>query len=143
MSGFDGKVAKQSFQGAHKSHMRTRKGLATALSKTLAVSTFTKATHFPNGYIPEGMALGKITSGGDTGKYGRYDDAATDGRQVMVGLTLDRIDVINPNTGGDISTGFTVVAVQTEGDIITANLPTNNGVDAAGKVDVGTRFTWE
>lgn len=47
-------------------------------SITLDISTFTAGTHYPNGYIPSGTALAKITS---SGLYGPFDPGASDGRQ--------------------------------------------------------------
>lgn len=49
---------------------------------TLDISAFTPATHYPNGFIPSGTVLGKITA---TGLYGPYDDAAVDGTQTLAG----------------------------------------------------------
>ena len=40
---------------------------------------FVAGTHYPNGYVPSGTVLGKIT---DSGKYGVYDATANDGREV-------------------------------------------------------------
>jgi hypothetical protein len=59
-------------------------------SVTLDVSTFTAGTHYPNGYIPSGTVLGKITA---TGKYGPYDSGAADGRQTAAGLLFSSVKV--------------------------------------------------
>jgi len=45
---------------------------------TLDLSAFTKATHYPNGFLLSGIAIAPITA---TGLYGPYDSAATDGRE--------------------------------------------------------------
>lgn len=60
----------------------------TTLNVTLDVSTFTAATHYPNGYIPSGVVLGVITaaSSGASLVVGPYDDTATDGRQTALGI---------------------------------------------------------
>lgn len=50
----------------------------TTPSITLDLSLFTKATHFPNDFIPSGIILGKVTA---TGLFGPYDGAALDGRE--------------------------------------------------------------
>ena len=49
-------------------------------SVTLDVSAF-NAAHYPNGYIPSGTVLGKITA---TGLYGPYTTGASDGTQTAV-----------------------------------------------------------
>jgi hypothetical protein len=51
-------------------------------SGTLDLSLFTAGTHYPNGYLPSGIALGRVTS---TKVLGPYDPAASDGRQKCVG----------------------------------------------------------
>lgn len=45
---------------------------------TLDPTTFDLVTKFPNGFIPSGVVIAKITSGGNTGMYGPY----TPGTQV-------------------------------------------------------------
>lgn len=49
----------------------------------LNLATFTGATHFPNGWVLDGITLGKITA---TGLYGPYESDAVDGRQNVVGF---------------------------------------------------------
>jgi hypothetical protein len=44
-------------------------GTETGDTITLDLSLFTAATHFPNGYIPSGMTLGKVTASGAYGPY--------------------------------------------------------------------------
>ena len=51
---------------------------------------FVAGTHYPNGYLPSGLVLGKITA---TGKYGVYDSAATDGRQNAAALLFSSVKV--------------------------------------------------
>lgn len=46
----------------------------TTPSITLDVSAFTEATHYPNGFFPSGLALGKITATGLYGPYGGRSD---------------------------------------------------------------------
>lgn len=38
---------------------------------TLDISAFTEATHFPDGFVPSGTPVGKITA---SGLFGPYDD---------------------------------------------------------------------
>jgi hypothetical protein len=70
------------------------KGLQTTDPVTLDVSTWSSA-FYPQGRLPSGLYLGKITSGG---KYGKYDDAASDGRQTCVGFLATPVNIAY--TGG-------------------------------------------
>ena len=96
---------------------------------------FVRAT-FPNHVIPSGVCLGKITA---TGLYGPYDDAANDGRQTAVGFLAVTVkwDVNLPVSG---NSALLPVALYWHGEIIEAFLPTNHGLDAAGKVDLAAKF---
>ena len=111
---------------------RTDKGLRTAMTVVLEIATFTGGTHYPSGYMPAGLCLGIITA---SGEYGPYDNAAGDGRTVLRGFLLN---------DEPVTTGQTriVTAMITEGDIVEGRLPTGHGLDANGKTDVGTRFTY-
>lgn len=55
-----------------------------------ATGGFVEATHFPNGYVPSGVVLGKITA---SGAYGVYDPAATNGREKAAGLLFSSVSV--------------------------------------------------
>ena len=46
--------------------------------------------------LPAGTVLGKITA---SGKYGPYDDTATDGRQTAVGILAEEVDATNSDVG--------------------------------------------
>lgn len=54
------------------------------------LSTFSPSAHYPNGFIPSGIVLGKITA---SGRYGPFDATATDGRQTAVGHLFSSITV--------------------------------------------------
>ena len=96
-------------------------------SITLDISTFTAGTHYPNGFIPSGTNLGKITA---TNLYGPYDDTATDGRQTLRGHLGISTKVPNPaDTTKDAGAPLVFAAVVKE-----SKLPAT--VDAAGKTDV-------
>lgn len=103
---------------------------------TLARNQFDLVTTFPNGYIPSGICLGKVTAAGATqNMYGPYDDAATDGTQVAVGflavpVTYDRNSTAN----------IAGAALMWKGEVVEAFLPTNHGLDAAGKTDLAAKF---
>lgn len=57
-------------------------------SITLDFALFTAGTHYPNGYVPSGTVLGKVTA---SGKYGPYDSGAADGRQTAAGLLFSSV----------------------------------------------------
>ena len=67
----------------------------TTPSIVLDISSFTAATHYPNGQIPSGTVLGKITA---SGKYGLYESAASDGRQTAVGILFNSESVRDGQT---------------------------------------------
>lgn len=110
-------------QGAH--------GTDIVLSVTLDTSKFTSGTHYPDGYIKSGIPLGKITSGG---KYGPYDDAASDGRQTCVGFLYTGVEVVTKR-GAVLSSAVGSMLVHCA--VKESKLPI--AVDAAGKVDLASR----
>lgn len=67
-----------------------------AIGGTLSVAAFTQAVHYPNGYLPSGTAVAVITA---SGLLGPYDSTAADGRQTVLGLTVDSIRFVNPIGG--------------------------------------------
>lgn len=96
-------------------------------SATLDVSAFDAETHYPDGYIPGGTPVGEITA---SGKYGPYDDSATDGTETLAGFVA-AARAVNGQT--DL-----VVALLTHGRVVEANLPI--AIDAAAKADVAGRI---
>ncbi|EHM24209.1 phage-like protein [Streptomyces sp. W007] len=98
---------------------------------TLDVSKFTAGTHYPDGYIKSGIPLGKITTGG---KYGPYDDTATDGRQTCVGFLYTGVEVVTKR--GQVLTSA-VGSMLVHCAIKESKLPVS--IDANGKADLGAR----
>lgn len=97
-------------------------------SVTLSVAAFTEATHYPNGYVPSGTVLGKITA---SGLYGPYDDAASDGRQTATGILYGSLQVKGATKVGG--------AAVEHGRVTQSKLPFQSGtgsIDAAGKADL-------
>ncbi|WP_406337371.1 head decoration protein [Streptomyces sp. NBC_00649] len=92
---------------------------------SLDTSTFTPATHYPDGYFKSGIPLGRITAGG---KYGPYDGTATDGREVLVGFLFAAVKAPTVNTIDPAA------ALLTHGKVRESRLPVT--VDAAAKADV-------
>ncbi|MFF0245038.1 head decoration protein [Streptosporangium sandarakinum] len=98
---------------------------------TLDTSAFTPATHYPGGYFPSGLPLGKITT---TGKYGPYDNTAEDGRDTLTGFLFTAVKA-PASTTTDVG-----AALFEHGRIVEARLPI--AIDAAGKTDVAARITF-
>lgn len=137
---FDIAVTEQDYGGNEdRRWTATRKGYDTCRSVTLDVSTFLAAHISAKGAIPSGTLLGKITA---TGKYGPYDDAASDGRQTCAGLLFNTTTVGKAGSGTDLSTAADVgVPLFWEGNVIEANLPAFTGtvlgeIDANAKTDL-------
>jgi hypothetical protein len=121
----------ESFGQDDQSWLASAHGTDTARSITLDTSTFTSGTHYPNGYFPSGLALGKITA---TGKYGPYSNAASDGTEVLAGFLMTAIDAPSVNTIDPQG------ALLWHGAVIEAKLPV--AVDSAGKADVAGRISF-
>lgn len=99
---------------------------------TLDVSSFTPATHYPNGYIPSGVPLGRITATSDANKtvVGPYDGAASDGRETCIGLLHSATKVPNTaDTTKDVGGSLVVI-----GFVKLSRLPV--ALDAAGQADL-------
>lgn len=121
----------ESFTQDKRNWLGSAHGTDAPVSVTLDVSKFTAGTHYPDGYIKSGIPLGKVTA---TGLYGPYDDAASDGRQTLVGFLFTAQDV---NARGVASTKV-VGSMLLHCFIREAKLPVP--VDAAGKADVAGRI---
>lgn len=87
-------VIKTSYQSEDRSWLLSPHGTdpGTTPSVTLDVSLFNRADHYPNGYIPSGLVLGKVTA---TGLYGPYSggqskevQTVTEGGSGLTSFTL-------------------------------------------------------
>lgn len=114
----------ETFGNEDQSWLRSKHGTDAAETAVLDIASFTKATHYPDGYIKSGEPLGKVTA---TGLYGPYDGTATDGRETLVGHLFTTQGV---RDGG----GNVVGSILTHCKVVEARLP--HPVDAAGKADV-------
>jgi hypothetical protein len=124
----------ESFGQDDQSWLGSAHGTDATRSITLDVSKFTAGTHYPNGYLLSGIALGVVTA---TGKYGPYDDAASDGRQTLVGF------LFTAQKAPAVTSTPVVAPMLDHGKVKSAKLPIQSGVgsvDAAGKVDVAGRI---
>ncbi|MBU8830837.1 head decoration protein [Mycolicibacterium goodii] len=102
---------------------------------TLDISKFTAGTHYPNGFIPSGTVLGKVTA---SGLYGPYDNSATDGREVAAGLLFSFIKAVDATGKTNTKVGG---AIFVHGGVKEAKLPANSGIDAAAKTDL-SKIVW-
>jgi hypothetical protein len=102
---------------------------------TLDISKFTADTHYPNGFIPSGCTIAKVTA---TGLFGPYDAAAVDGRQNAYGLTYADVRAVKQNgaTATKVGTG----AVVNDTIVSVSKLPFAPGTGIAGALD-GTSNT--
>jgi len=95
---------------------------------TLDVSAFTQATHYPNGYIPSGVVLGKITA---TGLYAPYLSTNSDGTQTAAGILLSSVKIPNlSDLTKDVG-----AAILVHGFVATAKLPIANAATGGGYID--------
>lgn len=115
------RVAGQSYKWAASAH-----GFDATRSGTIDISTLDEETHYPDGHIESGFAVGKITA---SGLYGPYDDDASDGRQTCVGFVVDAHTIGE----ADIS-----VSILNHGQINNDELPFP--LDAAGVADLEGAF---
>lgn len=112
-----------------KSWLGSAHGFDAMPTVTLDADLFTGT--FTDGHVPSGVAIAKVTA---SGLYGPYDDAAVDGRAVLVGHLGET---------RRIPAGSQIPApILRHGQVIEANLPTDHGLDAAGKVDVAGRIDY-
>jgi len=100
------------------SWLGSARGTSQAQSVALVMASFTAATHYPNGYFPSGLPLGKYTSGANSGKYGPYTAGATDGSQNLAGFLLTATAAPR-NSGSAVVNG----PLLDSGRVIVAKLP--------------------
>lgn len=110
------------------------------LNLTLDISKFTANTHFPNGFIPSGTVVGKLSSGG---KGAPYSNAASDGSETAYGVTYEDARVTRQNGTNATSVGVAVVVY--DAVISAGKLPFQSGagsIDTNGKADLA-QIRWE
>lgn len=112
----------ESFSQDDQTWLGSSHGTDMARSITLDTSAFTAATHYPNGFFPSGLPLGKITA---SGKYGPYDNAAVDGTETLAGFLLSAVKA------PAVDTIDVQGALHIHGVVVTANLPIDASAAAA------------
>lgn len=132
------------YQSEDRSWLLTELEDAYKQSATLSVAAFTKATHYPNFYIPSGCALGLITASSTNGAVvvGPYDDTASDGRQTCIGYLAASTLVVDPMYQALSLVG--VAIVEAFAAVNVARLPFNSTnassgrgyIDANGEADL-------
>lgn len=115
----------EQFASDDQSWLGSEHGTQATETIVLDTSTFTPATHYPDGFFKSGLLLGMITT---SGKYGPYSAGASDGRETLVGFLYAAVPAPAVNTLDPAAALFT------HGKVRSARLPV--AVDAAGMADV-------
>lgn len=106
-------------------------GVQQPVSTTAAAldfALFTAGTHYPNGYIPSGMLLGRVTA---TGRLGPYSGGAADGRETAAGFLYNATRV-----PANTSTRVAAAIVDCFAVVDVTKLPPNNGLDAGARAEL-------
>ena len=104
-------------------------------SITLDRSAFNLAT-FPNGFLPSGIVLAKVTATGLYVPYADAGEAGAPGTGVAQGFLAVAVAV--PTDAA--ATQDIAAALYWQGRVIESMLPTGHGLDAAGKTDLAAKF---
>lgn len=128
-------ITTETWAGSDQTWIGSQEGTLSNRNVTLDLSKFDFASDFPNGMIPSGVVLGKITA---SGLYGPYDDSLSTGVQTATGILFTDVDVkaAIADQMSTTVTGSVLTAMFIRGVVIEANLPTNHGLDANGKTDL-------
>lgn len=103
----------QSWAADDQSWLRSRHGIESATPCTLDVSTFTRNTHYPDGFLKSGLALTK------NGTSGLYEPWAT--TKTLAGFLIYAVPV---GAGGQVDTAIDVVgALGSHLSVVKAKLP--------------------
>lgn len=102
-----------SYKNDDHSWLATRMGLDVMRSITLDLALFTEATHYPDGFIPSGVTLGKVTA---TSLYGPYAGRASEVQTINLGAaTAGTVTIgFDGETTAAIAFNATAATVQTE-----------------------------
>lgn len=116
------RMKRETWGAGDQSWLGSSHGIGDARTGNVDISAFTKATHFPNGYLPSGTDVAEVND-----KLVPYDSTATDGAEVLAGFILfdqatDGVEDIN-------------VPVHDQGRIIVDHLPNSGFVKPSADND--------
>jgi hypothetical protein len=89
-----------------------------------------------DGVVPSGVAIARVTAatgGAPVGTYVPYNNAGTDGREVLAGHLFSVYGALKAGRRSG-------AALYDSGPVRESKLPPNHGLDAAGKADVAGRI---
>lgn len=89
---------------------------------------FDAEDHYPNGFIPSGVVVGRVTA---TNRIGPYLAGASDGRETAIGFLYNAVAV-----PADTARKVAVAVVDCFAVVSESRLPANHGLDAAGRADL-------
>lgn len=103
---------------------------------TLHIAGFTQADHYPNGFIPSGTILAKLSTGTYAGQYVPYleDSGATDGSDTAAGVLFNTVSVYNSDHSTKTAVG---AAILVHGFVKKSNLPFTSSTTTGGYIDAG------
>lgn len=90
----------------------------------LDLNLFTPHDHYPDGFLPSGIVLGKVTA---TGLYGPADDDAADGRETTAGFLFTALPTTSDHLPGSLWLGGGYVRARVNNTF----LPIQNGPGSA------------
>lgn len=91
------RMKSETFGGGDQSWLGSTHGIANARTEILDISAFTAGTHYPNGYIPSGLPVAKVS-----GVLVPYDatEGTTTGAGILAGFILTDQPVVGTNDFG-------------------------------------------
>lgn len=133
--GIDLSTHKKTWAGSDMRWIGSEEGTRSNVTVTLNLALFDFASVFTSLVIPSGVVLGKVTS---SGLYGPYNNALTNGQEVAKGHLFTDVDVMElvEIAHSTSLTGSVAAPMFIRGVVIESKLPTNHGLDSAGKTDL-------
>lgn len=125
-------VRDEVFGSENRAWLGSQHGTESNRSITLDVSTFTEATHYPDGVIPSGVVLGEITA---SGLFGPFDPDAEDGRDTAAGHLFNS----TPVRAGVTNIGAPLLD---HGAVVESKLPAASGLDETAKADLAGQIRY-
>lgn len=125
-------VRDEVFGSENRAWLGSQHGTESNRTITLDVSTFTAATHYPEGFIPSGVVLGQITG---SGLFGPFDPNALDGRDTAAGHLFNS----TPVKAGATNIGAPLFD---HGAVVESKLPAASGLDATAKADLAGQIRY-